>query len=100
MNTARAPEGAKIGWIGLGKMGLPICERLAAHAFPVTALTRSTERQAAEVGARSASGTSGAVDGAGIVMSDWTKGRRGEGEDINGFRRAGAGPPRTPLARE
>jgi len=22
MNTARAPEGAKIGWIGLGKMGL------------------------------------------------------------------------------
>lgn len=22
MNTARVPEGAKIGWIGLGKMGL------------------------------------------------------------------------------
>ena len=71
MNTARAPEGAKIGWIGLGKMGLPICERLAAHAFPVTALTRSAEHreQAARVGVRSASGIAGAVDGAGIVVS-------------------------------
>ena len=65
------PEVAKIGWIGLGKMGLPICERLAAHAFPVTALTRSAERreQAARVGVRSASGIAGAVDGAGIVVS-------------------------------
>ena len=45
MNTAQAPEGAKIGWIGLGKMGLPICERLAAHAFLVTALTRSAEHR-------------------------------------------------------
>ena len=64
MNTARAPEGAKIGWIGLGKMGLPICERLAAHAFPVTALTRSTEHreQATQVGVRSASGIAGVVD--------------------------------------
>jgi 3-hydroxyisobutyrate dehydrogenase-like beta-hydroxyacid dehydrogenase len=71
MNTARAPEGAKIGWIGLGKMGLPICERLAAHGFPVTALTRSAEHreQAARVGVRSASGIAGAVDGAGIVVS-------------------------------
>ena len=32
----RAAEGAKIGRIGFGKMGLPICEGLTAHAFPVT----------------------------------------------------------------
>ena len=31
---------------------------------------------------------------------DWMKGRRGEGEDINGLRRAGAAPPRPPRARE
>jgi 3-hydroxyisobutyrate dehydrogenase-like beta-hydroxyacid dehydrogenase len=58
MNTARAPEGAKIVWIGPGKMGLRVCERLAAHAFPVTALTRSADHRerAARVGVRSASG--------------------------------------------
>ena len=33
MNTGGPPEKPRIGWIGLGKMGLPICERLAAHAF-------------------------------------------------------------------
>jgi 3-hydroxyisobutyrate dehydrogenase-like beta-hydroxyacid dehydrogenase len=71
MSTAPAPERAKIGWIGLGKMGLPICERLAARGFPVTALTRSKERheQAARAGIRSASAISGAVEGAGIVVS-------------------------------
>jgi 3-hydroxyisobutyrate dehydrogenase-like beta-hydroxyacid dehydrogenase len=71
MNTARAPEGAKIGWIGLGKMGLPICERLAAHAFTVTALTRSAghRERAARAGIHSASAIAGAVDGAGIVVS-------------------------------
>ena len=71
MNTARAPEGAKIGWIGLGKMGLPICERLAAHAFTVTALTRSAghRERAARAGIHSESAIAGAVDGAGIVVS-------------------------------
>ena len=34
------------------------------------------------------------------VLEDWMKGRRGEGEDINGLRRAGAAPPRPPRARE
>jgi hypothetical protein len=45
LNTAQAPEGAKIGSIGLGKMGLPIYERLAVDALPVTALTRSAEHR-------------------------------------------------------
>jgi 3-hydroxyisobutyrate dehydrogenase-like beta-hydroxyacid dehydrogenase len=59
----------RIGWIGLGKMGLPICERLAAHAFLVTALTRSEEHREriARVGVRSASAIAGAVDGAGSL---------------------------------
>jgi 3-hydroxyisobutyrate dehydrogenase-like beta-hydroxyacid dehydrogenase len=52
-------------------MGLPICERLAAHAFPVTALTRGAEsrERAARAGVRAASTIAGAVDGAGIVVS-------------------------------
>jgi 3-hydroxyisobutyrate dehydrogenase-like beta-hydroxyacid dehydrogenase len=71
MNTARAPEGAKIGWIGLGKMGLPICERLAAKGFPVTALTRSGERRerATRAGVRSVSAIADTVDGADIFVS-------------------------------
>ncbi len=34
----------KIGWIGAGKMGLPICKRLHAAGFEVTALARSADR--------------------------------------------------------
>ena len=35
-------EGAgRIGWIGMGKMGLPICRRLQGAGFAVTALCRS-----------------------------------------------------------
>ena len=71
MSTAAAPERPKIGWIGLGRMGLPICERLAAHPFPLTALTRSAEGQerAARAGLQSASTIGGVIDGAAIVVS-------------------------------
>ena len=41
--TAAASDKPGIGWIGLGKMGLSICERLAVHQFPVTALARNDE---------------------------------------------------------
>jgi 3-hydroxyisobutyrate dehydrogenase-like beta-hydroxyacid dehydrogenase len=34
----------KIGWIGAGKMGLPICKRLQSAGFDVTALARNAER--------------------------------------------------------
>jgi 3-hydroxyisobutyrate dehydrogenase-like beta-hydroxyacid dehydrogenase len=34
----------KIGWIGAGKMGLPICKRLKAAGYEVTALARSADR--------------------------------------------------------
>jgi len=46
MQTIKAP--ARIGWIGLGKMGLPICRRLRDAGFTVTALCRNP---AAEVAA-------------------------------------------------
>ena len=42
---------ARIGWIGLGKMGLPICRRLRAAGHPVTAYVRNQsgrDRAAAE----------------------------------------------------
>ena len=32
-----------VGWIGLGKMGLPICGRLKAAGFPVTVLARNQD---------------------------------------------------------
>ena len=38
MSTATTPDKPRIGWIGLGKMGLPICERLAAQQFQLTTL--------------------------------------------------------------
>jgi meso-butanediol dehydrogenase / (S,S)-butanediol dehydrogenase / diacetyl reductase len=38
MSEARAPEKLRIGWIGLDKMGQPICERLNAHGIVVTPL--------------------------------------------------------------
>jgi 3-hydroxyisobutyrate dehydrogenase-like beta-hydroxyacid dehydrogenase len=41
--VSAAADTQRIGWIGLGKMGLPICERLAAQSFKVTALTRNQE---------------------------------------------------------
>ncbi len=71
MTTAAAPEMSRIGWIGLGKMGLPICERLASHGFTVTALARNTDGQerAGRAGLRNASDIRGVVDGAEIVAS-------------------------------
>jgi len=36
----------KVGWIGLGKMGLPICGRLRGAGFEVTALCRSADKEA------------------------------------------------------
>jgi 3-hydroxyisobutyrate dehydrogenase-like beta-hydroxyacid dehydrogenase len=42
MSKATRPDKPRIGWIDLGKMGLPICERLAAQQFQLTTLTTST----------------------------------------------------------
>jgi 3-hydroxyisobutyrate dehydrogenase-like beta-hydroxyacid dehydrogenase len=41
MRMSAAGRKTKVGWLGLGKMGLPICERLAAHGFEVKALARN-----------------------------------------------------------
>ena len=71
MSTATTPDKPRIGWIGLGKMGLPICERLAARQFEVTALARNREGReradGAKLGAESKIG--GVVAGAQIVVS-------------------------------
>ena len=71
MSTATMPDKPRIGWIGLGKMGLPICERLAARQFEVTALTRNREGRERADGAklRAESKIGGVVAGAQIVVS-------------------------------
>jgi 3-hydroxyisobutyrate dehydrogenase-like beta-hydroxyacid dehydrogenase len=71
VSTAAATSGARIGWIGLGKMGLPICERLAAQQFPVTALTRSAEsrERTARANLQGRSSIRDVIDGAQIVAS-------------------------------
>jgi 3-hydroxyisobutyrate dehydrogenase-like beta-hydroxyacid dehydrogenase len=35
----------RVGWIGLGKMGLPICKRLQGAGFEIKALCRSPEKE-------------------------------------------------------
>jgi 3-hydroxyisobutyrate dehydrogenase-like beta-hydroxyacid dehydrogenase len=71
MTTAAASALSRIGWIGLGKMGLPICQRLAAHGFAVTALVRNAESQerAVRAGLRATPDIAGVAEGADIVAS-------------------------------
>jgi 3-hydroxyisobutyrate dehydrogenase-like beta-hydroxyacid dehydrogenase len=61
----------RIGWIGLGKMGLPICQRLAQRGFKVAALARNDSGRARAAGANlQAESTIGkTVAGADIVVS-------------------------------
>ena len=71
MTVAAPPETPRIGWIGLGKMGLPICERLAARGCRVAALVRNdgARDRAARAGLESESDIRGVVEGADIVVS-------------------------------
>jgi 3-hydroxyisobutyrate dehydrogenase-like beta-hydroxyacid dehydrogenase len=71
VSTATAPDKRKIGWIGLGKMGLPICERLVAREFKVTALTRNLEGRdrAARANLRSGATIADVIAGVEIVAS-------------------------------
>lgn len=68
--AATASHNPKIGWIGLGKMGFPICKRLAAQ-FDVMALTRNSEatNRAAQANLQGRSSIREVVDGAEIVAS-------------------------------
>lgn len=43
MVAIKAP--ARIGWIGMGKMGLPICQRLRGAGFQVRALCRNADSE-------------------------------------------------------
>jgi NAD binding domain of 6-phosphogluconate dehydrogenase len=101
MSTATTPDKPRIGWIGLGKMGLPICERLAAQQFQLTTLIRNSEgrERADRAKLRGDSKIGGVVGGAQIVASAISddaaarhrlqgrrpKGLRGEVDDINGL---------------
>ncbi len=69
--TGTAPLDQRVGWIGLGKMGLPICERLKARAFQVTTLARDARgrEKAAGAGLESRPDIRGVAEGAGIVVS-------------------------------
>ena len=71
MGTASALDTRRIGWIGLGKMGLPICERLAAQGFEVATLTRNPEgrERATRANLQSESKISGVVSSADLVVS-------------------------------
>ncbi len=61
----------KIGWIGAGKMGLPICKRLKASGFEVTALARSSDRarELLEAELQTASSISGIAATSDIVFA-------------------------------
>jgi 3-hydroxyisobutyrate dehydrogenase-like beta-hydroxyacid dehydrogenase len=62
---------SRVGWIGLGKMGLPICKRLHGAGFDVAALGRNAASRAAAVslGLKAASTIRDAVAGADLVAS-------------------------------
>jgi 3-hydroxyisobutyrate dehydrogenase-like beta-hydroxyacid dehydrogenase len=71
MSDDAAMNKPRVGWIGIGKMGLPICERLVAHGFDVTALARNDagRERALRAGLRHEAAISGVVAGAPIVVS-------------------------------
>jgi 3-hydroxyisobutyrate dehydrogenase-like beta-hydroxyacid dehydrogenase len=71
MSAAFALGTRRIGWIGIGKMGLPICERLAAHWFDVTTLARNPEGREGAIRAnlQSEPKISGVVASADILVS-------------------------------
>jgi len=69
MQNVKAP--ARIAWIGMGKMGLPICVRLRGAGFAVTALCRNAaaEENAAANSFTIARSIAGTVEGADVVFS-------------------------------
>jgi 3-hydroxyisobutyrate dehydrogenase-like beta-hydroxyacid dehydrogenase len=71
MGATSAIDTRRIGWIGLGKTGLPVCERLAAQGFEVATLTRNPEGRERATRARlqNESKIAGVVATADIVVS-------------------------------
>jgi 3-hydroxyisobutyrate dehydrogenase-like beta-hydroxyacid dehydrogenase len=68
MTDSKTP---KIGFIGLGKMGTPMCRRLKAADHEVTAFVRSDagRAKAAELGLKAVDSIAAAAKGHGIVIS-------------------------------
>jgi 3-hydroxyisobutyrate dehydrogenase-like beta-hydroxyacid dehydrogenase len=71
MGATSAIDMRRIGWIGLGKTGLPVCERHSAQGFEVATLTRNPEGRARATWAnlQSESKIRGVVASADIVVS-------------------------------
>jgi 3-hydroxyisobutyrate dehydrogenase-like beta-hydroxyacid dehydrogenase len=71
MGATSAIDTRRIGWIDLGKMGLPIRERLAAQRFEVATLARNSEgpERATRANLQSASQIRSVVASADIVVS-------------------------------
>ena len=71
MGATSAIDTRRIGWIDLGKMGLPIRERLAAQRFEVATLARNSEgpERATRANLQSASRIRSVVASADIVVS-------------------------------
>jgi 3-hydroxyisobutyrate dehydrogenase len=68
MSAAPTP---RLGWIGLGKMGTPICRNLLAKAFPLAVYDIDPARAGvlAEQGARPAADLAALAAGADVVLS-------------------------------
>jgi 3-hydroxyisobutyrate dehydrogenase len=61
----------KIGWIGLGKMGIPMSKNLAKAGYSVTAYNRTKEKakEVAGEGIQSADSPKAVADGADVIIS-------------------------------
>ena len=61
----------RVGFIGLGHMGLPMAQRLAASEFPLTAWNRTSSRAAplAATGTRLAGSPSALAAGCDVVIT-------------------------------
>jgi 3-hydroxyisobutyrate dehydrogenase-like beta-hydroxyacid dehydrogenase len=82
MSKATTADNPWIGSIGLGKMGLPSCERLAAQQFKLTTLTRNPEgrERADRAKLRGEPKIGDVVAGAQIVVAMGRKGGLGNAE--------------------
>ena len=65
------PEKTKIGWIGLGKMGLPMARRFLDGGFPLTVFNRTPgrSRELADLGARVAGSPGEAAAASDLVFT-------------------------------
>ena len=59
----------KVGWIGLGKMGIPMSKNLVKAGYPVTVYNRTAEKTKEVEGAQVADSPKAAAEGMDVVIS-------------------------------